>query len=247
MSVLLCLVCSRLPSQTVPDTGRRTPVATEHLQGQGKAVEPAVVRDVPPREDGDILPGWLHKYMDAHPLFVRFLLFGLLAALAGGVMQNRRTTAGKIKNFESYQRILRDGRVYRRSMFATNNDASESKSLHKKAWLMFRLEEWIISKTSFRDPDFGVAEMAAHLGISLAELNEVVKKHVDVKAAIYLDHLRVEHSINLMKDKGRKDLSVSEIAREAGFRGLLEFRKLFRIVTGVSVGRYRSFCRSTSW
>ncbi|NDC77860.1 MAG: AraC family transcriptional regulator [Chitinophagia bacterium] len=246
MALLLSLVCSYLPSQTVSDTGRRSPVATERLQGQGKEAEPGVVKDVPPRRDEDMLPRWLNNYMDAHPVFVRFLLFGLLVALAGVVMLNRRTTASRIKNFESYQRILREGRTYRRSMFADRSHASGSASLNKKAWHMFLLEEWVISETPFRDPDFGVEQMAGHLGVSLAELNEAVMKHVDVKATIYLDHLRVEHSINLMKDKARRGLSQSEIARESGFRGLLEFRKLFRIVTGVSVGRYRLFCRSAS-
>ncbi len=161
-------------------------------------------------------------------------------------MQRQRATASRIKNFESYQRILRDGRVYRRSMFADPSRASGSAGMHEKAWLMFRLEEWVIAEIPFRDPDFGVKRMAGHLGVSVEELNEAVKKHVDVKAATYLDHLRVEHSITLMKDKGRRDLSLSEVAKEAGFRGLLEFRKLFRIVTGVPVGSYRSFCRSAS-
>ena len=245
MVLLLSLVYAGPSSQTISDSGR-LPVATERLQGQDDAVEPGLVKDVPPRKDEGMMPRWLDKYLEEHPLMVRFLPFGLLAVAGGVVMQNRRTTASRIKNFESYQRILRDGRVYRRSMFADPSRASGSASLHEKAWLMFCLEEWVIAEIPFRDPDFGVERMAGHLGVSVAELNEAVKKHVDVKAATYLDHLRVEHSITLMKDKDRKDLSLSEVAKEAGFRGLLEFRKLFRIVTGVSVVSYRSFCRSAS-
>lgn len=213
---------------------------------EGAAVEPGVVRDVPPRRDEDILPRWLNKFIDAHPILLRFLGFGLLVALVGVVLLNRRNVGLRIKSFESYQRVLTEGRIYRVSMFAGHTDGSSSAGLNRKALVMHRLDEWLLSAIPFRDPDFGTEQMVRHLGVSHADLNEAVKSHVDVNAATYLDHIRIEHSISLMKDPTRKGLSMSDIAKEAGCKRLREFRRLFYIVTKVSAGRYRSYCRSTA-
>lgn len=214
--------------------------------GQGAAVEPGVVRDVLPLRDEDILPRWLNKFIDAHPILLRFLGFGLLVALVGVVLLNRRNVGLRIKSFESYQRFLTEGRIYRVSMFAGHTDGSSSAGLNRKALVMHRLDEWLLSAIPFRDPDFGTEQMVRHLGVSHADLNEAVKSHVDVNAATYLDHIRIEHSISLMKDPTRKGLYMSDIAKEAGCKRLREFRRLFYIVTKVSAGRYRSYCRSTA-
>jgi AraC-like DNA-binding protein/tetratricopeptide (TPR) repeat protein len=224
----------------------RKRLSSPALTGEGAAAAPGVVTIVPTQQDKDMMPVWLNRYIDRHPILVRFMLFGLMVTLVGLVLLKRRTVGNRIKNFESYLRILREGRTYRASMFAGGYEDSTVAGLNRKAWVMFRLEEWLLSETPFRNSDFGTIEMAKHMGISLRDLDEAVKSHVAVDAGSYLDHLRVERSISFMKDPARKGLSMTEIAKDAGFKGLLHFRKVFRIVTQLSPARYRVFCRSAS-
>lgn len=168
------------------------------------------------------------------------LLAGLTIWLLVRNAQHKR-----IKLFESYLRLLTEGRDYRHNLHSALLQTGEpGKGANRKQWTMYLLETWLLADKPFRNPAFGPDDCARHLGIDMPLLEEVVQAHVDVDTATYLDHLRVEDSIRQMRDPASKGLSLSAIRQVSGFRSLLAFRSTFRISTGVTPGRYRAFCRA---
>jgi len=200
---------------------------------------------VPSEPSSSWIPKVLSDLLERYPLIPIAAPPVLLLSVLAGWLLVRSAQRKRIKLFESYLRLLREGRDYRFSLHgASLADEKAAKSANRKQWTMFSLETWLMAEKPFVDPPFGPADCLKKLDITPELLEEVVQAHVDVDAATYLDHLRVAHSIGQMKDPAAKGLSLSDIRQASGFRNLLAFRSTFRISTGVTPGRYRAYCRA---
>jgi AraC-like DNA-binding protein len=87
----------------------------------------------------------------------------------------------------------------------------------------------------FADP-IGVEGMAAAAGYSVAHFSRGFRRHMGVSPRQYLEDLRVNRAIALLRDP---TLSIGEIAAATGFAAANYFAKVFRRVTGESPRAFR--------
>jgi AraC family transcriptional regulator of arabinose operon len=80
-------------------------------------------------------------------------------------------------------------------------------------------------------------EIAANVGLSKYHFVRVFRKFTGFTPIEYLTKIRVERSINLLRDS---NLSVDEVAKEVGYSGGSYFIKVFRKWVGFSPGEFRS-------
>jgi len=78
--------------------------------------------------------------------------------------------------------------------------------------------------------------VAQHLHIGAAHFSKLFKEEMGQSVAQYLNHIRVERSKELLRDRS---LPLVEIADRAGFEDQSYFTKVFGRLTGMSPGRYR--------
>lgn len=86
---------------------------------------------------------------------------------------------------------------------------------------------------NLHDENFGVAELAAELGMSRSTLHRKVKSVVNKSVNEFIRETRLKRAHKLL---GEKDKTVSEIAYEVGFRSVSYFNRAFRVQFGYTPG-----------
>jgi len=81
-----------------------------------------------------------------------------------------------------------------------------------------------------------LSSVAGHFHISPSHLSELFKKHLGENFVHFLHELRVRHACRLLLST---DMTVSDIALEAGFGSYNTFSRVFRESQGVTPTEYR--------
>lgn len=108
-------------------------------------------------------------------------------------------------------------------------------SMTRRMEKMQDLLEWL--EREYPDPDLGLAEMAAILGIGERQLNERFRQLFGQTAYAYLIRLRLRVAKEMLPV--RADLTVGEIGAAVGFRDASHFVATFRKTEGLTPERYR--------
>lgn len=108
-------------------------------------------------------------------------------------------------------------------------------SMTRRMEKMQDLLEWL--ERQYDDPDLGLAEMAARLGIGERQLNERFRQLFGQTAYAYLIRLRLRKAKEMLPV--RADLTVGEIGAAVGFRDASHFVATFRKTEGLTPDRYR--------
>lgn len=100
-----------------------------------------------------------------------------------------------------------------------------------------RIERYLIENRLFLQPGFGRDDLLRIGNISKNELPKLLQKYTNTDTVSdYLNRLRVEYSVKLMKEKPM--LSINAIAEEAGFKSYTTFYRAFYKVVGLSPAQY---------
>lgn len=103
--------------------------------------------------------------------------------------------------------------------------------------LFMRMERILIEKSLFLQPKFGRDDLLHIANINKNDLPRLLQKYADANNVNdYLNRLRVEHAVKLMKEK--PNLSVNAIAQEASFNSHVTFYRAFYKVFGLSPVQY---------
>jgi signal transduction histidine kinase/ligand-binding sensor domain-containing protein/DNA-binding response OmpR family regulator len=86
------------------------------------------------------------------------------------------------------------------------------------------------------DPDFGVPQVCRKLGISRAQLYRKMKALTNDSVGNYIIHVRMQKARELLREK---ELNISEVAYEVGFRDPAYFSRTFRKTFGTSPSEMR--------
>ncbi len=78
--------------------------------------------------------------------------------------------------------------------------------------------------------------LAPLFGYNSAYLGKIFKKAAGMSFNSYVDKLRIEHSITLLRNS---EMKVYEIARQIGYKSVDYYHKKFRAITGESPAEYR--------
>lgn len=79
--------------------------------------------------------------------------------------------------------------------------------------------------------------MAAQYGLSERQFMRQFKQATGQTFTQYMQCLRIQHSCAMLRDSSRK---VSDIASDVGYQDIKFFHALFKKITGITPGRYRS-------
>jgi two-component system response regulator YesN len=140
--------------------------------------------------------------------------------------------------YKKLQRAMQLGRRGRRALIVYGereqapDAASAGKRKHSEA-LMDEAKAYIHSRYA---ADFGIEDVACHLGISCSYFSLLFKQHYGETFLEYLTRLRMETAQTLLL---HTDLSVTDIGRAVGFAERRYFSKVFHKFTGEIPSDYR--------
>jgi two-component system response regulator YesN len=83
----------------------------------------------------------------------------------------------------------------------------------------------------------GIGEIASLVGMSESYFSHVFKKETGLRALDYVNHLKMEKAMEILKGT---DLKVADVAEQLGIDNSNYFSALFKKVTGLSPQEYRS-------
>jgi AraC-like DNA-binding protein len=86
-----------------------------------------------------------------------------------------------------------------------------------------------------------VADLAAHAGLSVSQLQREFSKHFGITPTNYIREVRIGMARHLLETS---DLSVSQIALDCGFYDQSHFNHHFKTLTGLTPRRYRERFRA---
>lgn len=118
----------------------------------------------------------------------------------------------------------------------TEVDVSETKSDEDYVRFM-KMESLLVEQKLFLQPGFGRDDLTRVAGINKNDLSPLLRKYADSdNFNDYLNGLKIEYSIKLMKEKPY--LSVDAIAEEANFNSRSTFYRAFVRISGMTPTQY---------
>lgn len=118
----------------------------------------------------------------------------------------------------------------------TEVEVSETKSDEDYARFM-KMESLLVEQKLFLKPGFGRDDLTRVAGINKNDLSPLLRKYADSdNFNDYLNSLKIEYSIKLMKEKPY--LSVDAIAEEANFNSRSTFYRAFVKISGMTPAQY---------
>ncbi|HRH62471.1 MAG TPA: AraC family transcriptional regulator [Bacteroidia bacterium] len=106
--------------------------------------------------------------------------------------------------------------------------------------LLVILETSMSSKKIFLDPEIRLEKLATLLGIKKHLLSQLINEKKGMSFFEYINSLRVEEAKLLLKQKSKKELTVSEVAYMVGFNNKVSFNSTFKKITGKTPTEYRN-------
>ena len=100
----------------------------------------------------------------------------------------------------------------------------------------FAAEVMQIVKTSFTNPEFGVEDVAAALGISRVHLNRKLKAENSPSPSDMIKTMRMELASEMLKAGGK---TIAEVAEASGFSSASYFSSAFKEYFGVAPAAYK--------
>ena len=100
-----------------------------------------------------------------------------------------------------------------------------------------RLHDIMEEDKVFCDEDLTLRRLADMLSISPHQLSEFLNTHLNVNFNNYINRLRIEEAVGLMKSQ--PDRSISSICYSVGFNSRSVFYRAFTDITGVSPARFK--------
>ncbi|HOS84919.1 MAG TPA: helix-turn-helix transcriptional regulator [Bacteroidales bacterium] len=93
-----------------------------------------------------------------------------------------------------------------------------------------------ILATEYRNPELKISDVAKSAGIYDEQVSEILKQHVDMNFKQYLNKIRIEESLHLLRNSS---LQISEIAFSVGYNSVQHFNRVFKECMNCSPGAYR--------
>ncbi len=96
-----------------------------------------------------------------------------------------------------------------------------------------RMHGWLMNNLS---KNISVSELATQSFISSRQLNRLIKKHFNMSASKYIEHIKLEHSkIYLSKE----NVTIDAVSDRIGFDSAVSFRRSFKRKYGIAPSSYQ--------
>lgn len=104
---------------------------------------------------------------------------------------------------------------------------------------LVQIEEYIKDEKPFLENELTIVEFSKALKINRNYVTQILNDKLNMNFKTYINKHRIEFVIELMKDNSTKDLSLLEIAMEAGFNSKATFNRVFKEKIGKTPTEYR--------
>lgn len=248
---------ARLGPRTIPDRefawiieGEATiacgPVQWRVLPGDLAFIAPGILHEFVWNTHGPTRHGYIHfSIAGGEPAVESAVLRGPDASRLCVLLGHLLTLARRADAGESPARqLLYSGVsfVLRSFVLDSQRAAGENAALHAPHPAIERIARRIESQRhSGVVPEFTVAGLARHAGVSEAHLNRLVKARLGHPLSALLRHMRLNHAVELLD---RTDLSVKEVATAAGYENRYAFSRALKIAFGAAPGELRADLRA---
>ncbi|MGG7517195.1 helix-turn-helix domain-containing protein [Allorhizobium undicola] len=115
-------------------------------------------------------------------------------------------------------------------------DSTARAATGEDAAIAARLEELMVEKQLFRDPDLNLARLSRRLGLPARAVSNAVNRAHGMSVSQYVNNHRVQEACRLLQTT---QLPITHIAFEAGFMTKSNFNREFLRVTAMSPSRWR--------
>lgn len=105
------------------------------------------------------------------------------------------------------------------------------------------IDDIIVRRKKYRDPDFSAKMLAEELGISVFSLARVLKKEYGMAYADLVLGLRVKEAMRHLRNPKKAGLLVEEIGILVGFKNKWSFFQAFRKYGGMTPGEWKEMWR----
>ena len=125
-------------------------------------------------------------------------------------------------------------RIYPQTLKVGPKLASEFND--KERVLALNFENLLMLQKVYQEPGYSRSDMARELGTSESVVTKLVKAKFGKSLPQLLNEKRVGEACELLR---QTDVSISEIAWQAGFNSLPSFNRVFKDIMGMSPSEYR--------
>lgn len=95
----------------------------------------------------------------------------------------------------------------------------------------------------FKNTELTIDLLAKKLNTNRSDLSEIINNYTGKTYPVYVNELRINHSIRLLKESHPK-YSIDAIAAESGFKSVSNFYKLFKESTGMTPSAFQKASRN---
>ncbi|MEO0571954.1 MAG: AraC family transcriptional regulator [Bacteroidota bacterium] len=127
---------------------------------------------------------------------------------------------------------------YLKNFFILKSPYISKEVVEMKTELGLSLEGKLLSSKGYKDPYLSTKKVAKLLGVHQDILVEYIRIHHKKSFNEFLTDLRIEEFKRICGDQNHKNLSISGMAYEAGFKSKATFYRLFKQRVGISPGTF---------
>ncbi|WP_036196117.1 helix-turn-helix domain-containing protein [Maribacter antarcticus] len=102
-----------------------------------------------------------------------------------------------------------------------------------------KIEEFMIQKEPFLNPEFTIKDLASQLGMNERELSILINTQFGKNFYEFTSDHRISKAKEILKDKGSSNLTILEILYKVGFNSKSSFNTIFKKNTGVTPTIFR--------
>lgn len=102
-----------------------------------------------------------------------------------------------------------------------------------------QLKTYMIDKKPYLNPTLTIQNLADDLQLPVREVSILINHHLDQHFFDFVNEYRIQHSMDILKDPAKKQLTVLEILYEVGFNSKSSFNTSFKKYAGVTPTQYR--------
>ncbi|MBO6523597.1 MAG: AraC family transcriptional regulator [Balneolaceae bacterium] len=190
-----------------------------------------------------------NKLMEKRALrFVLYLFAGFVIAYTSYYIMI--FTAGYLREYDYAISIAMTVFIYTIGYLGYRNELEKEKKLASQKYQNSTLSSGEMKSISsdllkkmnieklYLNRDLNLEKLAESVNTSKHNLSQVLNKEIGKKFSDFINEFRIEEAKNLILDKS-EELSISGIAREAGFNNKTSFNTAFKKFTGVTPTRFK--------
>ncbi|MEM9143868.1 MAG: helix-turn-helix domain-containing protein, partial [Bacteroidota bacterium] len=106
--------------------------------------------------------------------------------------------------------------------------------------LITKLEDYMHTHESFRNPDLTIATLAEEIDIPKRKLSELINDHYDQNFVDFINTYRINTAKERFMDSKNHNQTILEVLYEVGFNSKSSFNTAFKKKTGSTPSEFKS-------